>query len=294
VGRGHARDGIGCQDAFSVHRSSTNLGDVVAVCVCDGAGSAKHAEVGAKLVSNSLATSLACRFEAAVNEPAETLFAAFLEAREQLLQCARQDGCCLGDYACTVVAVAACTDGRWVSWHVGDGGLVANRSESPIVLSMPTKGEFANVTHFITDSDVYAKVDCNTSTLYPTLSPIGFALFTDGVENSLVDRRSGQVATALRVMFGWHEMGDDDQVSTAIHENLVNVFSGLTRDDCSLVLMSRTAPAVKGEYLPKNPNTVTGTTPYSGNALSSEAKARTKRSARPNNRAKGKRLKRKR
>ncbi len=238
VGRSHEREGLCCQDAWAKHRSDNCAGTVLAACVCDGAGSAKSAQTGAELVSTFLARWLAENFDKVLAEHADALFEAFSAIREAMGQRAGQENGALGDYACTVVAVAVRDDGQWVAWHLGDGGIIAQFSETIRVLSAPKKGEFANVTHFITDDDAYAQVGCYNSKLCNEAeSPLGFVLFTDGVEMSLFVRKTGEVAPAVAKILGWHELADEEQVSAAIRENLRDVFRGLTGDDCTIVML---------------------------------------------------------
>jgi len=238
VGQSHEREGLGCQDAWASYRTDSAAGAILAACVCDGAGSAKNAQAGAELVSRSIARRLAMYFDKALAEPADALFEAVFEVREAMGQRADQSQELLRDYACTLVAVAVRDDGHWVAWHLGDGGIIAQLSASTIVLSKPKKGDFANVTQFVSDADAYARVDCYSSLSCNDLGPpFGFALFTDGIEMSLFERTTGTVATAVDKMLNWHLLADEGKVSEAVRQNLQEVFRTLTGDDCTLVLL---------------------------------------------------------
>jgi len=246
VGQSHEREGLGCQDAWSLHR----FGNAAAVCVCDGAGSAKNAQAGAELVSAALAQWLAQHCDKAIVEPADALFEAIFAIREAVGQRAASPAS-FGDYACTVVAVAVRDDGQWVAWHLGDGGIIAQFRDQVAVLSKPKKGDFANVTQFVTDADAYAQVECYSSSICQELgNPQAFALFTDGIELSLFDRKTGAVAPAVCKMLHWHELADEAQVAEAIQQNLQDVFRNLTGDDCTLVLMQCVAKAAAEETQP--------------------------------------------
>jgi hypothetical protein len=238
VGRSHEREGLGCQDAWSIDHFHGDSGHVLAACVCDGAGSAKSAQAGAQLVSSAISHWMSRHFEKAIAEPAEALWEAVFGIREELRQRAALSQGKLTDYACTLVAVAVREGGQWVSWHLGDGGIIAQFGGDTRVLSTPKKGDFANVTQFVTDADVYTQVECDSSIRNHEVSaPQGFALFTDGIETSLFERKTGLVAPALIKMLGWHEQADEEQVAKAIWQSLHDVFRGLTGDDCTLVLM---------------------------------------------------------
>ena len=242
TGRSHEREGLDCQDAWSVHFTDRDRSCILAACVCDGAGSAKNGQAGAKLASTMLARWLGDNFEKALSEEgeADALLEAFGAVREAMERQAAQGEGSLRQYACTVVVVAVGVAGQWLAWHLGDGGIIVQFPDSIRVLSRPKKGEFANVTQFITDADVHTQVECyNSRTYEPTLRPIGFALFTDGIEGSLFNKKTGEVAPAINAMLRWHETADQAQVSGAIRENLQEVFRKMTDDDCTLVLLRR-------------------------------------------------------
>ena len=242
TGRSHEREGADCQDAWSAHFAGCGQSCILAACVCDGAGSAKNGRAGAKLASAMLARWLAENFERAISEAgeADALFEAFRFVRKAVERQAAQDEGSIGGYACTLVAVAVSAAGQWLAWHLGDGGIIVQFPDSIRVLSRPRKGEFANVTHFITDADVHTQVECYNSRTYgANIDPIGFALFSDGIEESLFNKKTGEVAPAIRTMLGWHETADQDQVSAAVRENLQEIFRPMTNDDCTLVLLRR-------------------------------------------------------
>lgn len=69
--------------------------------------------------------------------------------------------------------------------------------------------------------------------------PTGFVIFSDGVENSLLDRRTGTVAHAASIMLGWLPEHPPDRVSRALEQNINTVFREQSRDDCTVVLMAK-------------------------------------------------------
>jgi hypothetical protein len=192
-----------------------------------------------------LASWLADNFDAAVATPAESVFVAFSQVRTELERRASGADAALGDYACTIVAAAMRDDGCWIAWHLGDGGIIARFEQVARVLSSPQKGEFANVTHFVTDSDAYSRVEVFGSPVAGEPPPSGLMLFSDGVEGSLFERATGKVAPAVDKMLGWHDLGTEQEVSAALHSNLFEVFRSLTGDDCTIVLLApaTTVPA---------------------------------------------------
>lgn len=246
VGRSHEREGLPCQDAWWVSRGQADGCHVVAACVCDGAGSAKQSEAGAADASHFIARWLAQNFEQAISKPADAFYEALMGPKAGLRQLAEGKGESLAYYACTLVSVAVSEDGRWVAWHLGDGGIIARFGQSCQVLSRPKKGDFANVTYFLSSPERWRHVEfySSHSSLYSGLGPVlGFALFTDGVEMSVFDRKTGAVAIAVEKMLDWHEQAEEDRVSEAVRGSIEDVFKGLTGDDCSIVLLAALGPA---------------------------------------------------
>lgn len=147
-GPDHAREGSPGQDAWA----RGPFGERGAcVCLCDGAGSAPHAEVGARVVADAVVAALA---EAPTSESAtETLRSACAAGRAALLQRAADLAVAPTALACTLVA-AVCMDGWVAVAHLGDGAVVGRRagSDELTLLSAPDRGEYINETWFVTSA----------------------------------------------------------------------------------------------------------------------------------------------
>jgi hypothetical protein len=154
-----------------------------------------------------------------------------------LRRAASGSGAALKSYACTVVATLTVTDGRWLTVHLGDGGIVGSFGGALRIVSAPRKGEFANETFFVTDNDAVESIDIQSGEAGdPTPPPEAFALFTDGVEGSLVNRRTGEVSRVLATMFDWLVNNPEADVAAALETNLKDVFRERSGDDCSLAI----------------------------------------------------------
>jgi len=242
IGKQHEDAGGRCEDAWSSSRRALPSGDyALAVCVSDGAGSAANGWVGAQMTSKVLSNWL--------TENADRMFECDQDDRKWsitsilkriLRRAAERSGAEIKSYACTVVAVLVVSDGRWLTVHLGDGAVVGKLNGELKALSVPRKGEFANETFFVTDKDAVESLDIQISSEHESGNSVtAFALFTDGVESSLVNRRTGEVSRVLNDMFGWLSDNPEQDVSVALESNLMQVFRPRTGDDCSLAIIAQ-------------------------------------------------------
>ena len=243
TGTSHQNTGAECQDTWALSRAirPDSLEVVTVACVCDGAGSADRAFTGAKLTSFAVSNWLSENFLSALKLSQDEIREVCLaKVRRLIRRAARSAGCSLNEYAATLVAVCAGSDGAWLALHLGDGGIIGKFGNRVLVVSQPEKGEFANETWFVTSSDALEHLRIYGSPYNPELcKPTGFIVFSDGVENSLLDRRTGTVAHAASVMLGWLREQPPDRVSRALEQNINTVFREQSHDDCTIVLMAK-------------------------------------------------------
>jgi serine/threonine protein phosphatase PrpC len=222
-----------CQDVWAMYTSQ----NVLAVCVCDGAGSVAHSRTGAEITSRMVAQWLAEFFDDAFTAPLDVFQTVHLEILDALRKTADDLACEIGDLSCTLVAVAVDSAGRYVYWHLGDGGIIARIGNEVKVLSTPQKGEYANETFFITENNAAEYLQFGVSTK-GVENVTGFAVFSDGLERLLYCHTTLAVAPAITGMLDWHKQADEYTVSQALEKNLTEVFRIKTNDDCSLVLLT--------------------------------------------------------
>jgi hypothetical protein len=162
VGKRHLERQVPCQDygQYAIAAGSTILG-----AVADGAGSAKHADVGAKLaVETALEKLKACATTAELpttESSARQLFTTVVESVVIALQAQSIMGdYLLEDLACTLLIFIA-TPEQVAAMQIGDGFIVINAvpgSASPKnaapaeykLLFQPDRGEYINETCFVT------------------------------------------------------------------------------------------------------------------------------------------------
>lgn len=153
------------------------------VAVADGAGSARCALQGAEhatlAVSSAVRRSLKrMRFGDLSLADIESWAEA---AHGALATLAKENGGALGDYHCTLLFVVAAPD-RVLVGQVGDGAIVAAETDTWRSLTIPTQGEWANQTAFITLPEWRSYLQHAIVTQPLTR----LALFTDGLQPSLL------------------------------------------------------------------------------------------------------------
>jgi serine/threonine protein phosphatase PrpC len=243
LGRDHAAAGGRCEDAWACSRWTDRDGlETLAACVCDGAGSATNGWRGARVVSRYAADWLARNATTLIADVGEPVHRVAPVLRRLLRSAARAQRASLSSFACTLAAVAITEDGPWLTVHVGDGAILARHASGWRAVSLPHKGEFVNTTFFVTDTDLVANMRIDLSSASDADSgPKAFALFSDGVEGQLVDRRTGRVAAAVESIGEWLRSFPEQEVSEAIEAQLQQTLRGTSGDDCTLVALRHVA-----------------------------------------------------
>lgn len=248
-GTSHASTGAPCQDSATVLALDTAEGPVLVAVVCDGAGSAAHAEVGAWLAARTMVELVDLHFErgGTLGEVDRACAAAWLGGvAEALAVDARAQGRALRDYACTLLAaVVGETSAAFA--QVGDGAMVISRGEEEdwSYVFWPQHGEFANTTNFVVSHDV---VDAFEFASVPERLE-ELALFSDGLENLVLHRATRSVHEPFfRRMIApvrrTAAPGLDARLSTDLEGYLrSDRVCERTDDDKSLVLATRIADA---------------------------------------------------
>lgn len=193
IGTSHTQTATPCQDASLCSLFETDRGEAILIAVAaDGAGSASHAAQGAQLACTQLfecahatlrgATSLAEIDRAIVQDWIEQVRRCIDDAAERADTHSRA-------FACTLL-VALVGQGRAVFAQVGDGAMVVVAADSPADapaeapaeyqwVFWPERGDYANMTRFITDGDYadHLQFESRASDI------IEVALFTDGLQH---------------------------------------------------------------------------------------------------------------
>lgn len=206
IGTRHQDQQQPCQDhgvvMVAAPRATRDRHGVIIGAVADGAGSASHAEVGARL-----AVATALRYLATTEvwlhkrqrswqdwpqPPSEALIRKLFtkvvsRSQAQLAQRASDQGWQSEDLACTLLAFLATPD--WIAaMQIGDGFMVVSYDQPQTpgqsaqgdyqLLFQPDRGEFANQTTFITAANALATMQVTVVGQPPRF----IAAATDGIE----------------------------------------------------------------------------------------------------------------
>jgi len=161
AGTSHSRDDRPCQD-YGLAVVLESGGGLLIAAVSDGAGSAEHSEIGAKLACETLIDRCADAF-GGDTPPAEAVSRELVlswckDARDAIRDRADRLGTTPRELACTIlVAVVADT---WAAFaQIGDGAIVRTEPDGECRLVFwPQSGEYANTTTFLTDDEFAEKL----------------------------------------------------------------------------------------------------------------------------------------
>lgn len=179
VGTSHVAVGRNCEDSCWAQVGVTAAGiPFLQLFVADGAGSATNGGEGAELAIQAAADYIGKKLglpEFGLGDELAT--ECVMAVRDKIYARADATGLKARDFACTFLGVLSCKLGTLVL-QIGDGGIVldvGNGLEVPVV---PMSGEYANMTHFVTDEDAINQMVTKS---YPDIAS-RVAVFSDGLQ----------------------------------------------------------------------------------------------------------------
>jgi hypothetical protein len=156
----------------------SNRQPLLSIFVSDGAGSASRGGDGAELAIQAAAGFLANKLQQGEFGLSDSLASDLVVAvREEIYAMAEADGLKARDFACTFLGVVSSPLGTPVL-QIGDGGVVVDARAGLEVAVIPMTGEYANMTHFVTDEDAVSVLETKT---FPD-PVLRVAAFSDGIQ----------------------------------------------------------------------------------------------------------------
>jgi hypothetical protein len=241
AGTSHDKSSMACQDSCRAEVFTGQQGEEILLAVAsDGAGSAAHANLGSVLACDLLVDEIKAHFSAG-NSWAQ-LGDDFIRrwiGRFQGLAVSRS-GDSPREFACTLLAAVVGRE-HAAYFQIGDGAIIASRGDDGYhCVCWPQRGEYANSTNFLTDGDAADKIYCE----FKTSGIDEVALFTDGIQNLVLDYRTRSVhAPYFASMFAWlrpHRIGYSRELSHALVDYLnSDKVNERTDDDKTLILATR-------------------------------------------------------
>lgn len=244
IGTSHIKSGLECQDRAACRTVETASGGVIVAVVSDGAGSAQEAAAGASIVCTEFHRRAGAylRGGGSIQNIDTELVADWIDSiRDKIGVASNAAGLRPRDYAATLIALLADND-RGVVVHVGDGAAAVRDRETQgwSVPSWPFHGEYASTTRFVID-DPQAQFE-----IVRVASSIDrFAIFSDGIENLLLDQRLRTVPAPfferlLEPVALWAGRGRSRRLSKHLRTYLDGEkVCAETDDDKSLILGAR-------------------------------------------------------
>ena len=245
TGQSHLSTAQPCQDKFKVRSSSD--GAWLAVAVCDGAGSAEFAEIGASITSNYFCDELINLSQELNNRTPgawinDYIIDCVVRVREQLRLKAKSDD--IRKYHCTLVAALLGRSGGFLV-HIGDGAILGGIFEklhpnadielnSGFTISLPENGEYSNETFFVTEGNWVKHLRI---TPLPTLDWL--VVCTDGGASLLLDNKNNVKPNFLAPFIEEQanaNFADKKYVETILSDPKANK---LTTDDKTIVVAVR-------------------------------------------------------
>lgn len=176
-GAAHLRAGVPCQDA---HRWSALPDGRLVAAVADGAGSAPHAEAGARAAADAVVRSVRDALAAEPHaDPAAVLERAFRAALDAVEAEAEGRGVDPSGLATTLAAAVAGPE-RVVAAQVGDGAVVVRGRDGTLHVAgaAAPRGEYLNETVFLTSPGALESLRAGAL----EIAPSHLALLTDGLQ----------------------------------------------------------------------------------------------------------------
>lgn len=179
AGTSHTATGLPCQDScWAQVDTPARKTPVLSIFVADGAGSAQHGGEGAELAIKAAAEFMQKKLalpEFGLGD--DFAVDCVMSVRAALFSAAEKERARAREFACTFLGIVSTNQGTLIM-QIGDGGIVIDVGSGLEVPIVPMSGEYANMTHFITDEDAVDRLESRAFNKPVTKA----AAFSDGVQ----------------------------------------------------------------------------------------------------------------
>jgi hypothetical protein len=190
-GTSHQRTGKRCQDYCTGQSIATPSGVVLVAACADGAGSAEHSDAGARIACEAFVRQACITLgEGALDGvPGRDVVLNWNEqSREEIRSEAHTRNLPIRELACTLIT--AIVGESWgVFTQIGDGAIVFDFDGGYTFGFWPDRGEYANTTRFLTDSEWTEHIRFDQFDRIV----MDLAILTDGLQMLALDFSEGRV-----------------------------------------------------------------------------------------------------
>jgi hypothetical protein len=243
TGTSHERLGEPCQDYAHALVVYTGLTSTLVVACADGAGSASHADVGARLACLGFVRLVAERLRDGLfvgDIGAGQVTDWYAAVRGRLSLAATLSNLELRDFACTLLTGIVGAEGAVFS-QIGDGAIVYRDGNEFRTVFWPQTGEYASTTFFLTNQGFEGNL------AFRSLGPVDeLAVLTDGLQPLALHYGTRTVhGPFFQPMFETlRQTSDPETLEDPLEEFLRSEpVTDRTDDDKTLVLATRWSPS---------------------------------------------------
>lgn len=246
IGTSHVGSGTVCQDAHGFGVFDASGKNILTLVVSDGAGSAKHSEIGAQCTVSTVRHEIERYFDQSgtFEKLTRAVAASWLAKVQQALgEEAERLGESLKEFACTLL-FAVIGDEHAAFFQIGDGAIVASGglADGFSYVFWPQHGEFANTTNFVISKEAFDVFEFEVNHR-PGLKEV--ALFSDGLENLVLHHATRTVheaffSTMFQPVRACKTLDESRQLTPDLERYLMSPkVCDRTDDDKSLILATR-------------------------------------------------------
>ena len=240
AGTSHESTGTPCQDNCDARPTQPGQEEFLVLACADGAGSASLSHVGSALACQRF-LEVACvelQDGASLATLDESVLARWMGAvRDKLQAEAKARGIVARELACTLLT-AVVGESEAIFCQVGDGVIVVQEERGYAPIFWPQNGEYANTTHFITDTGWEAVLQKRR--WHGRLNEV--ALLTDGLQMLALNFGTKSVHSAFFAPFfdTLRKAESHDELRIPLRQFLNSpLVNARTDDDKTLMLATR-------------------------------------------------------